>query len=78
MYFFASVLCISVFYVEINSYNQLKVLTKSLDQYSLNLKDVKRINSFIFKLQRERGMSTGLDGNDDYAQRLKKYIDEMD
>lgn len=76
MYFFASVLCISVFYVEINNYNQLKVLSKSLDQYSLNLDDVKRVNSLIFALQRERGMSTGLIGADDYANRLKKYLDE--
>ncbi|TMO56653.1 ATP-binding protein [Pseudoalteromonas phenolica] len=74
--FLAAMLCISIFYVEINHYNQSKVLKKSLSQYDTNLEDFKLINNLIFGLQRERGMTTGLKGDDDYFSRLTIYLEQ--
>lgn len=67
---------IFIFYLEINYYNQYKVFNKSIEQYSINLKGLSKVNNLIFSLQRERGMSTGLKGNTEYISRLTQYIDD--
>lgn len=74
LYFLLSIIGISLFYVEINEYNQQKVFNKSLNQYIVNLEGLAKVNNLIFSLQRERGMSTGLKGEKDYLERLNTYI----